>query len=235
MKNSALKPPFGTFFLLGFALFVSMQLLVAPWLVNRLSVHPFLMPLFFLYLSGGAVLVLSWLFPASLKSAVWGVPENFWKNIGIGVVSGIFITVLLLLIQAALSLVLGSQFWEDQEQELIVVLRVVKLLPGLFGLFGIALCGVIPYAEEILFRGLLQNFLFAQWGSERWSIGVTSLLFAFLHGGIPPTLDTLPLVMLVFCGSCVLGLVYCRTEDLRAPIAAHMTLNAITWMGVAFE
>jgi membrane protease YdiL (CAAX protease family) len=87
---------------------------------------------------------------------------------------------------------------------------------------GIVTIGLAPVAEEILFRGILYS-----WGRRagypRLTMWVTSLLFAVVHFN---AITMLPLLVL----SVVLTLLYERTANLLAPIAAHSFFNALNFV-----
>lgn len=84
---------------------------------------------------------------------------------------------------------------------------------------------VIGPAEEILFRGVIQNYLaehFSEWGA----IGLASVVFAAVH--VPtswiatPNLAAVVVTLLILFGLSVsLGWLYVRTANLVVPILAH--------------
>jgi hypothetical protein len=79
-----------------------------------------------------------------------------------------------------------------------------------------------PVMEEVTYRGLLQESL-AQSTMPRWSaVGLTSVVFALMHGGIaePYALPAL------FVLSVALGWAYEKTGRLITPIIMHMLFNA---------
>ncbi len=77
-----------------------------------------------------------------------------------------------------------------------------------------------PIAEELFFRGVVYNAWLRE-GGRRWAFFGSSALFAVIH-----------LSLVAFVPIFLLGLalawVYERTGTLLAPIAMHMTVNAIT-------
>ncbi len=87
-----------------------------------------------------------------------------------------------------------------------------------------AACVMAPWAEEIVFRGILFPAL-ARWMSERLALVVQALLFGFIH--FPGDPASWPLVVpLAAVGWCA-GWTYSRTGSLRTAIVLHMTFNAI--------
>jgi len=88
--------------------------------------------------------------------------------------------------------------------------------------FGIAMtvlvAGVIaPFAEEIVFRGVLLSALDRRWGAG-FAIVVSSAVFSLMHVSpfaVPP----------IFVFSLVLGWLFVRTRSLTVCIVAHATFN----------
>jgi hypothetical protein len=77
---------------------------------------------------------------------------------------------------------------------------------------------VIPFLEEVLFRGLLQSALVSRMGA-RPGIILTALLFALLHG-LASFVPVLALALL-------LGELRQRTGSLWASYAAHLFHNGL--------
>lgn len=76
-----------------------------------------------------------------------------------------------------------------------------------------------PFAEELIFRGLLQSWLSRRIGAYG-AIAVTAGCFALMHASTWP--DPIPLLVL----ATGLGLTYQRTGSLWAPITLHAAFNA---------
>ncbi|HXJ71194.1 MAG TPA: CPBP family intramembrane glutamic endopeptidase [Candidatus Dormibacteraeota bacterium] len=107
-------------------------------------------------------------------------------------------------------------------QPTIQVLR-VSVTPGQRILFGFAAIVLAPMAEEILFRGILYRYL-KQIIHPHFAVVGSSLLFGFIHGNL------MALVPLSFVG-VVFALLYDKTDNLLAPMAAHACFNAINFVG----
>jgi membrane protease YdiL (CAAX protease family) len=107
-----------------------------------------------------------------------------------------------------------------EEQQSVQTLRVATSWPERATL-GFVTIGLAPVAEEIFFRGILYA-----WGRRagfpRLTMWVTSILFALVHFN---AITLLPLLVL----SLLLTLLYERTANLLAPIAAHAFFNALNF------
>ena len=102
-----------------------------------------------------------------------------------------------------------------------------KLLPWLGVLIVTApLILIQSAAEEILFRGYMYRMFRSLRGGVFWSIFVTSLIFALIHGFNPEMLSYGifgPLYYLL--GAFFLGIVAYHTNGLAAPIGIHFATN----------
>ncbi|WP_098741776.1 CPBP family intramembrane glutamic endopeptidase [Paenibacillus sp. EZ-K15] len=81
-------------------------------------------------------------------------------------------------------------------------------------------------AEEILFRGYMYRMFRSLRGGVFWSIFITSLIFALIHGVNPEMLNYGifgPLYYLL--GAFFLGIVAYHTNGLAAPIGIHFATN----------
>lgn len=80
----------------------------------------------------------------------------------------------------------------------------------------------VGLAEEILFRGLIQQDFEAAFGLK-WAIFGSSAMFAVMH----LTWRSVPEIIFVFAAGLALGLLYARTRSLVAPIVAHGINNVM--------
>lgn len=84
-------------------------------------------------------------------------------------------------------------------------------------LIGFLAVGVAPFAEELVFRGILYPAI-KQQGFPRLALWGTSLLFAAIHNNV---MIFLPLTFL----AVILTLLYETTDNLLAPIVTHSLFN----------
>ncbi|MCH2106995.1 MAG: CPBP family intramembrane metalloprotease [Planctomycetes bacterium] len=78
---------------------------------------------------------------------------------------------------------------------------------------------VMPFFEELLFRGFVQPLLVQNF-RETGGVVLTAAFFAYIHPGWVPFLP-------IFCLSLVLGALYLRTRSLRAVVLVHGLHNAL--------
>ena len=89
-----------------------------------------------------------------------------------------------------------------------------------------------PISEELFFRGLALHAWLREHGRWVALIG-SSVVFGLVHYGLNPLeglLPELPWLAMPAAGGLVLGHIALRTESLIAPITAHATMNAITFL-----
>jgi len=80
----------------------------------------------------------------------------------------------------------------------------------------------VGLAEELLFRGLIQQDLAGAFG-WKWGLLGASLMFAIMH----LTWRSIPELGFVFLAGLILGFLYWKTKSLVAPIVAHGINNVM--------
>lgn len=91
-------------------------------------------------------------------------------------------------------------------------------------LLWLAAVVIAPAAEELFFRGILQNTLRRWYGHPRWAIAAASAVFAFVHAGQPAVLPA------IYMLSVLLGYLYERNANILAPVLIHAIFNARTML-----
>jgi membrane protease YdiL (CAAX protease family) len=109
---------------------------------------------------------------------------------------------------------------EPQEQLPVHALRMSMSGGGRLAL-GAAAVLLAPVAEEAVFRGIIYPAI-KQFGYPRLALWGTSLLFAAVHMNL---VTFVPLATL----AVVLTMLYERTDNLLAPITAHVLFNALNF------
>lgn len=99
--------------------------------------------------------------------------------------------------------------------------------PWLFGLTALTVVSVIPFLEELLFRGFLQSSLKTPFGRSK-AIVITSLIFASFHFSMSQGIENLEFMVSLFVLSCFLGFIKERQQSLWASIGLHSTFNFIS-------
>jgi membrane protease YdiL (CAAX protease family) len=103
-----------------------------------------------------------------------------------------------------------------------VAMRLAEARFGPLGgvLLAAGIAGVVPIAEEFLFRGYLLPRLVFRWG-EIPGLAATSLIFALLH------LRDGPFVLLMFLCGWVFGWARLRSGSVAPSMVLHMLYNAV--------
>lgn len=88
---------------------------------------------------------------------------------------------------------------------------------------------IVPFIEELLFRGYLQNWIKTK--METWkAVGLTSFIFACFHFAPSQGLGNIELIISLFVLSCFLGYLYERQKSLWAPVCLHAIFNSLSIM-----
>lgn len=90
--------------------------------------------------------------------------------------------------------------------------------PADLALFAVFAVLVIPFFEELFFRGLIQTTLM-RLGRPWLAILLAALVFGFAHAGVPQTIPA------IFVLGLALGFVFYRTRSLAASVALHALFN----------
>lgn len=106
-------------------------------------------------------------------------------------------------------------------------MKSVMNFPVLFYCAILAVVVLVPIAEEILFRGLLQRWL-GKYLGVRNRILLTASIFSLFHFSPSQQLLNIPLLGSLVILACFLGYIYERQQSLWAPIALHMTFNMVS-------
>ncbi|MBX6679848.1 CPBP family intramembrane metalloprotease [Chlamydia gallinacea] len=89
--------------------------------------------------------------------------------------------------------------------------------------FFLSLSILVPFAEEIFFRGFLQTFLKNKMRRE-YALIYTSIIFALAH--LEHSLGSLLFVPILFLFSLCAGFLYEKERHIAAPITFHILFNS---------
>jgi membrane protease YdiL (CAAX protease family) len=99
--------------------------------------------------------------------------------------------------------------------------------PWLFWSSVILIVTLVPFLEEVLFRGFLQTWLRRVVGVSG-AIWLTALTFALFHFSTSQGADNVELISSLFVLGCFLSFLRERQRSLWAPIGLHAAFNAIS-------
>lgn len=119
------------------------------------------------------------------------------------------------------------------DQVAVKYLKDLMHYPALFAVTALLFSFIVPIAEELLFRGLLQS-RFSSIMQPSSAIVLTSGIFAALHFSVEQGFTNFELLSSLFILSCFLGYIYERQKNLWASIALHMTFNLLSIITIAY-
>jgi membrane protease YdiL (CAAX protease family) len=142
-----------------------------------------------------------------------GVPTT-GAQLALGVATGLALVLVANIVTAGQDKVFGSH-----PQIVAEVLKTHKGLESfIFDFISVSL--IAPFAEELLFRGVIFTGL-AQWLPIGWAAAISGIIFGAAHG---EPYDILPLAVV----GTGLALLYRRTGSLWPNILAHATFNTFS-------
>jgi membrane protease YdiL (CAAX protease family) len=175
-----------------------------------------------------ACTVFLWSFPQPLRALKLSVTGPLWKHIACGIVVlcvaypfTVFLTQLnkeMVLPGSMSAIERWMRVYEDQAMEITDMLLSGK---SLFGLVVnlILVAGFAALAEELFFRGAMQQLLQRIMQSRHLAVWTTAFIFSAIHLQFYGFLPRLVL-------GAMLGYLFCYSRSLWAPIAVHFLNNA---------
>ncbi len=151
------------------------------------------------------------------------------RQIGL-VVAGLVVLILILNVLTALISELGLPAVESGVEQ---QARQSDNPEFLLWLVPLSFLAIAP-SEELLYRGLVQKYLYNTLGKVG-AVVAASAIFAAIHFGQYASPDPLKMAVslsVVFVLSLVLGYSYARSENLVVPILIHGTYNALAFLAM---
>jgi uncharacterized protein len=160
--------------------------------------------------------------------------KNFFKNVWVGI-AGCFIAYPLVLLTNLIAGYISMHLWGKKGVSQLAVeqLKNIMEFPLIYALFSLFIALIIPFIEELLFRGFLQSWLKNYLG-RIGGILATSCIFSLVHYSAKQKTGNFELITSLFVLSCFIGFVFERQRSLWAPIALHGAFNTISIIGITF-
>lgn len=116
---------------------------------------------------------------------------------------------------------------EFQDQVAVIYLRKASGDPFLLILTIFSIVVLIPFIEELLFRGLFQTWV-KQYTTRTSALIFSSILFAIFHLASSQGIANIEIFVVLFVFSLFLGFIYERQQSLFASISLHSIFNLIS-------
>lgn len=126
------------------------------------------------------------------------------------------------------------EMWQDTdgiEQLAVQQLKQTADSELLFLLTALSMVILIPFLEELLFRGLLQTWMRRYLGRVG-AVLLTSVFFALAHYSSEQGMTNISLLGTLYAFSLFLGFLYERQQSLIGPYALHAVFNGVSVIGI---
>jgi membrane protease YdiL (CAAX protease family) len=224
---SVLSPLFAYFlYFIGVAIVPAKVIgLLSPFLTGDLE--KFVIAILLAFLASALLLLaLTAIHPKGAWHEIFG--SNHLRAITKGIVWGILsFPVLIITVHIVHMVVDFFGAFPRGEQAAIGVLKKVRGDPILFWSFSFLTVTLVPFTEELLFRGYFLNFLAGKLGAKG-GVAFTSILFALFHFTVAQKMANVELMVGLFLISWAISTLYLREKSLFAPIALHATFNGLS-------
>lgn len=167
-------------------------------------------------------------FRRELFISFFSFQQHFWKNLWIGFASCFLILPFVIFFSSFLDAFLQYiyKLTELPDQLAVDFLKSSADHPILVTLAIISIIFLSPIVEEILFRGLFQNWL-RSYLNRRWTIFCVSLFFTLFHYARVQGLGNIVILTSLFILAWGLSYIYEKQGSLYAPISLHITFNTL--------
>lgn len=161
--------------------------------------------------------------------------EKFKKDIQFGMLSWLVcFPIVSLVAQIFSSILVYFDLSKDVDQVAVHYLKQILSNRPLFWTSFWMIIFIVPFIEELLFRGFLQNWL-RQKMPALPAIAITSFIFAGFHFSASQGWRNVDLGVALFLLSFYMGLLNEKRGSIWAPIGLHMTFNAISEVVIVFQ
>jgi|GEM_PF-1948771 len=205
--------------LLAFFIFVGVQLLFAPMIYPL--VGAWLLPLTLLVTAVLLMFQLNW------SRARFFASQTIGRDILTGM--GAFLPAYALTwLLSSLIGYLVKGYWGEYESEQAAVehLRALKSHPALYYTTALLIACVVPWIEEVLFRGYMQQFFTRFLGQP--GLYLTAFIFAALHYASSQGFQNIELLITLLPLALILGALTAWRGNLWPSLALHMTFNTVS-------
>lgn len=153
---------------------------------------------------------------------------HFWKTILVGI-AACFLTLPFVIFISSISesiLLYLYGLTELPDQLAVDFLKSSVSNPYMTVLATISIIFLSPIIEEILFRGIFQNWI-RQYVNRRWTIFLVAIFFTLFHFALAQGIGNVVILCTLFILAWALSFIYERQGSLYAPIALHIMFNGL--------
>lgn len=220
----------------AFGIFLFLQLLLLPlgtyFLMHLMPVDSVSHDLFRGWYQIFSILFVAaclWIYTKWLgKGARWFERACCLRNLLLGSLSWLVAFPVIILLTQVMGVILHDWMGYEMHTQLAVnQVQSVKEYPALLAVLVVCLITVVPFIEEVLFRGYLQESLqpfFRPWPA----LIITALVFALFHFSFTQGVSNFLILGALFVLALLLGYLKERQASLWSSLALHATFNGIS-------
>lgn len=172
--------------------------------------------------------------PSKTKKAILGWPWKI-KDFGVGLLTYLLAMPLAAFAGNLLSWLLQFVMPSPKEEQAAVeIIRAAHGDTPLFVSMGLFVVIVVPFMEELLFRGFLQTYL-RRYLKPIPALLLVGLLFTLFHFTLSQGWRNLEILLTLFVLGSFMGFLMERQQSLLAPYGLHVAVNGIALLFLTLE
>ncbi len=237
LKFSHVVGAFGTYFVISMLFFPIVLLLARRGGEVRLEIAGWLQLVYLVVLCGLLIGYLCMLKGDVVPTILFGKNTNrfktFFRGLGMGALAWC-VSYPFVLVTNLIASRFALEVWDKNGVEQTAVQHLKKIMDHhwlyTFTIFAVVL--IVPFMEELLFRGFLQTWL-RRFLGRMGALLLTAFIFAVVHFSMGLGTGNFELLLSLFVLSLFLGFIYERERTLWAPFALHAIFNGVTVIALA--
>lgn len=189
----------------------------------------------FIYLSLSLLLLALLLTTSSLH--LWGIgpSQKRVSEFAYGILALVFTIPYVTFMNALAKFGLGLfDVFLAPKQDVLIALELAAKDPLACVLMIVSVVILVPAVEEIIFRGLIQNWLKRKMG-VKWGLSLSIIIFTMAHFSVAQGLNNIEILATLLVVSFFLTLLYEKRGTLWAPYGLHVAFNALTSITVIIQ
>lgn len=155
-------------------------------------------------------------------------------GIGKNIKRGAYTLILAIPVLILVKWILAQSFaFEEKEQKVAILLKNMSQYPLIFVSFSTIVAIIVPFLEELVFRGYLQGWLKSRFNSTV-AVLVSASCFALVHFEYDLKMDNIPILISICIVGIFLAILREKFANIWAPYSFHAIFNGLSVLMVLF-